>query len=63
MSHHDKPLVITSLKGRHTDKHINTLCGQDQFLETRCVLAAGRHVPGLKSLHFSLIEACWQLGM
>ena len=63
MPHHDKPLVITSLKGGHTDKHINTFCGQDQFLETRHALAAGRHEPGLKSLHFSLIKACWQLGM
>ena len=26
------------------------------------MLAAGQRVPGLKSLHFSLIEACWQLG-
>ena len=63
ISCHITLLVITSLKGGHTDKHINTFCRQDQFLETRCALATGRHVAGLKSLHFSLIVACWQLGM
>ena len=46
------PLVINSLRGRHThtdrQTHTHTLCGQDQFLETRREPATGWHTPGLK---------------
>ena len=40
---HIMPLVITSLGA---DTH--TLCRQDQFLESRRMLASGWHVPGLQ---------------
>ena len=35
ISHHIRPLVITSFRGRHTHTHTHTLRRQDQFLETR----------------------------
>ena len=50
ISRYITPLVITSLRGGHTDTqtYIHTLRGQDQFLETRRAPACGWHAPGLK---------------
>ena len=36
----------------HTHKYIHTLHGEDQFLETRCVLTCGWHAPALKMTIF-----------
>ena len=52
--HHIIPLVITSLRGEHTQtqthRHIHT-CGQYQFLATKLAPATGRRAPGLKAIH------------
>ena len=48
MPHHATSLLLASVR-THTHKH--TYHGQDQFLETRHALAAGQHMPGLKSEH------------
>jgi len=51
ISHHIMPLVINSLRGRHTHTHIYSHRRQKQFHETSCVLAFGQHAPSLTSTH------------
>ena len=61
ISRHIKPLVISSLRAdvqthTKTHTHIHTLCGQDKFVETKCVSACGQHTLGLKILNDISVE-------
>ena len=49
-----------SLGDVHIDTLMFTLRGQDLFLETKCTLACGRHMPDLMTTQFSLTRAVYR---